>query len=115
MIETRVSRPGPVVACDVIDGPADTNYDGTAHYCQACGSSDHAVIEKAKPAATKRPSAFSLAVLAALNLGAARRPGATSRHIYGGTVPDGVKQARRRRNRAAGRSRRINRARRCAR
>lgn len=46
------------------------------------------------------PSAYSVAILFGL--------GAWDKHVYSGTVPDHVKQNRRRRNRAARRSRRIN-------
>lgn len=46
------------------------------------------------------PSTYSVALLLGL--------GAADKHVYGGTVPDRVKQNRRRRNRAARRSRRIN-------
>lgn len=71
-------------------------------------------IQTAPPSAPTQPSMYSLTMLTALSAPVGHvRTGL--RHVYGGTVPPEVVAVRRRRNRIARRSRRINRMRRCAR
>jgi hypothetical protein len=72
---------------------------------QVASSTQHPGAESVKRpgGSDKTPNPFALLVLGALN--------GRARHIYGGTVPEAVKQQRRERNRAARKSRRINRKR----
>lgn len=65
------------------------------------------MITKQSTRPPNQPSGFSIAVLFGM--------GFRDKHVYGGTVDPEVVATRRRRNRVARRSRRINRMRRCAR